>query len=415
MPKPMRLARISLKCFPRADRMKTNFLLDGFFYSSGKKIEAMSSIGITSQFEVITDSENFLSLEQDWEMLWNAANAKPFLQFHYCLHTLREVALPAGGSLHCIIGRKEGRLIFVWPLVRYREYLWTALRPLAPDPSEPADLLLADGEDPEATITAAWRVLLASCGSDVISLPMVRTDSVLYRLGWREKCVSHGARRMIKVAPLSRYESWAQYRGELAPAFRKEQDYHQRRLSRAGKVEIAIATLAEADSAAYVRTMFDWKSQWAIRMGVEGDFFKEPYQNFVRKILADPALEPVLKLFVLSLDGKAIAMNLVAISAATVIGMQAAFDPAYAKLSPGSLLIEHVMKWAFDNGRDVDLGPGEGKYKSVWSGDSGYVCMDLRIAVSVWGRAVLRARAFRGQWARLLVRMGAAQSWVAER
>ncbi|WP_178392123.1 GNAT family N-acetyltransferase [Burkholderia sp. SRS-W-2-2016] len=394
--------------------MKTNFLLGGLFYSSGKKIRA-TSIRTTSQFEVITESENFLSLEQDWETLWNAADATPFLQFRYCLHALREVAIPAGGTLHCIVGRKEGRLIFVWPLVRYREYLWTSLRPLAPDPSEQADLLVADGEDPDATISAAWRVLLASCGSDLISLPMVRTDSILYRLGSREKCVSHGERRMIRVAPLSRHESWKEYRGGLAPAFRKEQDYHQRRLSRAGKAEIAIAKLADDDSATHVRTMFEWKSQWADRMGVEGDFFKEPYQNFVRKISADRALESVLKLFVLSLDGKAIAMNLVAISARMVIGMQAAFDPAHAKLSPGSLLIEHVMKWAFENGWDVDLGPGEGKYKSVWSGDSGYSCVDLRIAVSVWGRAILRARAFQGQWERMRVRMGAAQSCVAER
>ncbi|MFL9962866.1 GNAT family N-acetyltransferase [Paraburkholderia sediminicola] len=386
--------------------MKSNSLLAGLSFSSGQRMMATPSTQAIAQFEVVTDVETFVSLQQEWDELWRAAKGTPFQLFRYCLHALREVAIPTGATLHCIIGRKDGRMVFGWPLIRNRECLWTTLRPLAPDTSEPY-LLVANGEDPESLVSAAWRVLLSSCGSDVISLPMVRTDSALYRVGLGAKRLSRGERRVVRVVPLLRCKTWAEFRGGLADSVRKEQDYLQRRLVKAGKVSMFISDLADPVSATYVRTMLEWKRQWAERVGVEGDFFKEPYQNFLRKISTDPSFKRALHLFILSLDGKAIAVNLVAISERSVIGMQAAFDPAHAKYSPGSLLLEHVMKWAFENQRDFDLGPGDSKYKSNWAGGSGYTCTDLRIAVSLWGQTDLAARALQRQCEKLRLRIAA--------
>lgn len=376
--------------------MKFASYLPDKFYSAGQSV-ATPSTRTASQFEVVSDLESFISLRPEWEELWRDAKGTPFQQFHYCLHAFCEVAKPMGASIHCIIGRKAGRIVFVWPLVRYRESVWNTVRPLAPDTSESADLLVATEEDPQALVSAAWRVLLSSCGSDVISLPMVRTDSPLYRLASRQRWVARGEPRLLRVAPMLRYPTWDQYRGALAAAFTKEQDYYQRRLQRAGKPEIFTADAADPLAAECVRKMLEWKRQWAERVGVGGNFFKEPYQNFVRKISADPALAHVIRVFVLALDGKPIAVNLVAVSERVVIGMQAAFDPAHAKLSPGLLLLEHVMKWALENRRDVELGPGDGKHKSNWADESGYTCVDFRIAVSHWGRTALAARALQGR------------------
>jgi CelD/BcsL family acetyltransferase involved in cellulose biosynthesis len=330
------------------------------------------------QFEVVTDIERFTSLQQEWDELWHAAKASPFQLFHYCLHALREVAIPTGASLHCLIGRKDGRIVFAWPLIRCRDYLWRTLRPLAPDRSEPSDVLVVHNEDKEALLAAGWRALVASCSSDVIALPMVRADSPLYRFASGSKGLSRGEPRMIGMARLLRYRNWADYRGTLAESFRKEQDYHQRRLLRAGEAALLISDLGDPHSAAYVQTMLDWKRQWSERVGSEGDFFKDPYQNFFRKISADPSFGQSFRLFVLTLDGEAIAVSLVALSEHTVIGMQAAYDPAHSKCSPGSLLLEHILKWAFENRRDVDFGSGDSKYKSNWTGGLGYACTDCR-------------------------------------
>ena len=64
----------------------------------------------TAQFEIVTDIDAFASLQQEWETLWQSAKGTPFQLFRYCLHALREVAIPTGASLHCIVGRKDGRM-----------------------------------------------------------------------------------------------------------------------------------------------------------------------------------------------------------------------------------------------------------------------------------------------------------------
>jgi CelD/BcsL family acetyltransferase involved in cellulose biosynthesis len=356
------------------------------------------------QFEVVTDIEVFLSLQQEWEELWQAAQGTPFQLFRYCLHVLREVAIPTGASLCCIVGRKGGRMIFAWPLIRYREYLWMTVRPLAPDTSEPSDVLVAAGEDADSLVSAGWSVLVSSGGIDIINLPMVRQDSALHRFLLRPKRLSRGERRVIGVARLMQYRTWAEYRGTLADSFRKRQDYDRRRLLKAGDTKFFSAP-DNPSGAAYVQTMLAWKNQWAARVGAVGDFFKEPYQNFLRKIAADPSFGQSFRVFVLTLNGEAIAVNLVAISTGVVVGMQTAYDPAYAKYTPGSLLLEYVLEWAFENRRNLDFGSGDSKYKSNWTGGLGYMCTDFRIGVSRWGRTAFAARALQRHYESLPLRI----------
>ena len=367
----------------------------------------MQSTQTIAQFEVVTEVERFLALQREWDELWVAARGTPFELFRYCQHALHEVAIPSGARLHCIIGRKDGRMVFAWPLIRSRDYLWMTMRPLAPDRSEPSDMLVMYGEDREALISAGWRALLASCGGDIIHLPRVRKDSALHRYAFQSKWLSRAEPHAIGMARLQQYRSWADYRNTLAESVRKEQDYHQRRLQRAGEATVFIADLDDSRSAGYVQTLLEWKREWSERVGAGGEFFKEPYQNFLRKLSADSSFGHSFRLFVLTLNGKAIAVSLVAMANHMVIGMQAAYDPAHAKCSPGALLLEHILKWAFENQCDVDFGSGESKYKSNWTGGRGYTCVDFRIAVSRWGQTAFAARALQRQYEGLRLRLAA--------
>jgi CelD/BcsL family acetyltransferase involved in cellulose biosynthesis len=343
------------------------------------------------EFAVVNDLETFLLLQNEWENLWHAVRGNPFQSFLYCLHALREVAIPARANPHCIVGRKADRIVFVWPLIRYREYFWHTVRPLTHDVPEPSHLLVAHGEDAESLIQAAWRTLLSSSSSDVVNLPMLRTDSALYRFVLQSRWLSQGEWRVVGNAPLLQFGTWAHFRANLAESFRKRLDYDQRRLHRAGEASIFIPELNDPRSLACVDTMLEWKREWSARAGVTGDFFKTSYQKFLREILTDPSLNQYFRLFVLSLNGKPIAMNLIALAERAVIGMQSAYDPTQAKWSPGSVLQEYVLKWAFENRRDLDFGPGDSKYKLNWTGGLGYTCADIRIATSHWGRSAFAA------------------------
>ena len=83
------------------------------------------------------------------------------------------------------------------------------------------------------------------------------------------------------------------------------------------------------------------------------------------------------------------------------------YDAAYAKCSPGSLLLEHIIQWALEHRRDVDFGYGDAKYKAVWTGGQGYACTDFRIAVTRWGRLAFAVSALRRKYESFRHRIGA--------
>ena len=375
--------------------------------SFGKCAAEMPLTRPNVQFEIVTDVEDFAALQQEWSELWRRVGGSPFQSFRCCFHALHEAAIPKGESLYCIVGRRTGRMVLAWPLIRYREYIWTTLRPLVPDAPEQTDVLVENGDDTQSLVSAAWHTLLSSCASDIVSLPCVRTESILHRCALGARWLAHAHPHTVVQARLQRYSDWIQYRRTLPEAFRKEQDYHRRRLVKAGKVAAFVSRLDEAASATYVNAMFAWKQQWAARTAAKGNFFEKTYQNFLLKILTDPCCIDFFRLFVLSLNGAAIAINLVAITDHAVIGMQAAYDPAYAKCSPGSLLLEHIMQWAFDNKRDVDFGSGDARYKALWTGGQGYACTDFRIAVTRWGRLAFAVSALRRKYESFRHRIGA--------
>jgi CelD/BcsL family acetyltransferase involved in cellulose biosynthesis len=95
----------------------------------------------------------------------------------------------------------------------------------------------------------------------------------------------------------------------------------------------------------------------------------------------------VFHLFVLTLQGKPLAANVVAVGATRAYLLTTTYDLKQANLSPGTVLVDDCVKWAFDRGLDFDFGPGEQQYKSSWSGGNSYVTSSCLVLPTWWGRA----------------------------
>jgi CelD/BcsL family acetyltransferase involved in cellulose biosynthesis len=337
------------------------------------------------RFEIVAAIEKFQLLQQDWDDLWKRADGSYPQTFEYCLHTLKEMALPTAARLHCVVGWKNDRLVVVWPLLKYREFLWRAVRPLTPDGSVRSDVLVEPGADARDLVEAAWHMLLKTCRSDLLSLPQVRVDSDLHLQVSRAKWMPRAVLVEIAIARTRNYGDWNAYRESLSSRSRKELDYCRRRLSKQGAVTMFIANFKDPGSIAHIDSLFAWKQQWADRTAKKGIFFSPHYRDFMIRLMMDSHSSERFLLFVLALDGQPIAVNLVAVENASVYGMQAAFDEAYAKFTPGALLLEYAVRWAFDHRRDFDFGAGGGKYKMFWAGGSSYESTDFRIPMSRWG------------------------------
>ncbi|WP_174426795.1 GNAT family N-acetyltransferase [Cupriavidus basilensis] len=84
------------------------------------------------------------------------------------------------------------------------------------------------------------------------------------------------------------------------------------------------------------------------------------------------------------------------------------YDAAYARLSPGTVLIDACVNWAFDNHLDFDFGAGGQSYKQFWSKGVAYATESLHLAHTQWGLAGYRLSQG-ALWARERV------AWLRER
>ncbi|SAK75848.1 hypothetical protein AWB79_04517 [Caballeronia hypogeia] len=339
-----------------------------------------------TRFETISTINRFESLRGEWEDLWTRAGGGFSQEFDFCLRTLRDLVLPEGGQLCCIVAWKGERLALVWPLIRYREMLWRAIRPLAPDGSVFTSILAEEGPEYGELVGSAWRMLRAQGGSDLLNLPHVRAGSLLFDHVSKSGTVERAEESEIAVLRSRLRGDWAAFRQSLPAKPRKELDTCKRRLDREGTVSMYIADLRDPASTSLIDDFFLWKQQWAERAGKSGSLFTPRFRSFFISLLRDSAEGGSFRLFVLALNDKPIAVNLIAVEKRTVHGVQAAFDDAYGKFTPGAVLLEYVVKWAFESGRDFDFGAGGGKYKTVWAQGSCYSRTDFRIAMSQWGR-----------------------------
>ncbi|SAK75877.1 hypothetical protein AWB79_04523 [Caballeronia hypogeia] len=339
-----------------------------------------------TRFETISTIERFGSLREEWERLWVRVGGGFGQDFEFCLHALRDIAIPEGAQLHCIVAWKGNRLVLVWPLVRYRELFWRAIRPLAPDGSVCTNVLAEEGPEYRELVDSAWRMLSEQGGFDLLTLPRVRTGSLLFDHVSRCSTVERAEASEIAIVRSRLRGDWDSFRQSLPAKQRKELDTWKRRLDREGKVSMYVADLRDSASTSLIDDLFLWKQQWAEKTGKKGTFFSPNFHSFLVGLLKDTAASGRFPLFVLAMNGRPIAVNLVAVEARTVHGVQAAFDVEYGKFTPGAVLLEYVLKWAFESGRDFDFGAGGGKYKAVWAQDSSYSSTDFRISTSQWGR-----------------------------
>ncbi len=75
-------------------------------------------------------------------------------------------------------------------------------------------------------------------------------------------------------------------------------------------------------------------------------------------------------------------------------GFVTVYDAAYAKWSPGSLLLAECLEWCFDNGLSYDFRIGEEDYRRLWATGARPVTTHA-VALSRRGVLVLALRAGR--------------------
>ena len=110
---------------------------------------------------------------------------------------------------------------------------------------------------------------------------------------------------------------------------------------------------------------------------------RRDYRDFLVALAEASDGKTGLMLFTLKVEGVPIAADLVTVDGTRVEALMGAYDPAWSVYSPGQLITEHCLAWAFERDLDYDMRIGEADYKKGWAPrscatDTWYVATNLR-------------------------------------
>src|SRR5262249_31241053 len=134
------------------------------------------------ELALIAERAQFDGLEAEWNALFDRAGRPQnvFQQFGWLWHWANHYADREVG-LSIVIGRRNGRLVLVWPLVMTRIAGLKKLSWMGEPVSQYGDVLADSEENAIDLLHSSW-AYIQSLGADIISLRRIRSDGAVSRL-----------------------------------------------------------------------------------------------------------------------------------------------------------------------------------------------------------------------------------------
>jgi CelD/BcsL family acetyltransferase involved in cellulose biosynthesis len=205
-----------------------------------------------------------------------------------------------------------------------------------------ADLMVAPGEDPATAARLADRI--RSSGGDFADLFGMPGNSRL------ATALPTGSLNLLErlEAPVLDLRS---QRTRLSSKAHRERRRRRRHLEELGAVEISIAQDDEALRASLEEAFRIHALRWRGRRDPTG-FGTSVGRAFHRAAMRRLAVEDVPRLVTLRLDGQPVAFSLHLLLQRTVYGVAMAFDPAFARYSPGTETLLRSLESAAAEGAE---------------------------------------------------------------
>lgn len=320
------------------------------------------------QIEIVPHERGLSGLKSEWDALY-AAQASPHLSdsFDWAWLSWNAVASGRGRRPYCVVVRRAGRAVAIWPLVITPGPLLNVASPMNSETSEYCPCLLDPGEPPAALWTALRRELRTRRDADALRLPHVRRDTALHAA---ISGVPEARATVVQPAPLVRAQDFPtseDYQAWLAGDARASLRRRRRRLGETGRVDFQVITCPRERLDA-----LDWvlarKSAWLQRRGLANErLLSRRNTAFLEATLDHEWSSGGRAVFALKLDGALIAAEVASVDGSRVESFTSSFDPAFERYSPGALLTQEVIRWALDRRLDYDFRAGAEPYKFKWS------------------------------------------------
>ena len=306
----------------------------------------VADTGADCVFEIVSDREAFNALASEWNELLSRAGRGPqvFQGFdwnrHWCNHYLR----PRGQRrrrLAILTGRRQGRLVMVWPLVTTRVAGLLQLGWMGDPVSQYGDILAEKSADLLELQRTAWAHLIAAIKPDLVYLARVREDATIAPL-----IAELGGLVTQRRAALFAHREDA----EKATLSRNRRRNTAKSLAKLGEVRF-VEEHGNAAAAITGAIAIDWKRGQLLKRGVVSPAVADPrFAAFFADVLADPQMSSACRAVAFECDGTPAAASILVTHKDYIAGHVAAFNPAFEKASVGMLMLEGIMANAFGKG-----------------------------------------------------------------
>lgn len=330
------------------------------------------SVASRLDLKLITERREFDALESEWNDLFERATRSihVFQSFNFCWHWanhyLAQKSEKSGPRLTILTGRRNGRLIMIWPLVSERTHGITQTYWMGEPVSQYGDALIDAEADAGDVLRAGLEFLRKNLSSDVLRLRRVRADANIAPL-----MSDIGAQIADKqVAPymdLASAKDFATFEERYSAKMRRNRRRLIRRLEEKGPVEFLRLHGGEeaGELAAHAIAV---KSIWLKDRGLVSNALNDERTVRVFKDLAagtDKKVPCVVS--ILKTCGESAAFEISFTCKGRLVVHVMAFELEYEKAGVGVLLLEQNLKAGYAEKLDVYdmMAPGDA-YKLDW-------------------------------------------------
>lgn len=346
------------------------------------------------EIELVTDRSAFDALEVEWNALFERAgrSAQVFQSFNWNWHWANTYLDGAPGGikglkLSIVAGRRDGKLVMVWPLVSERVRGITQIFWMGEPVSQYGDVLIDNIPDALECLRAGWQFLKAHARGDVVRLRRVRADAIIAPL-LNEIGALASNKQVAPFLDLTSATDFAAYEQRYSSRSRRNRRRLARRLEETHGVKFGVKFeryKGGAEAAALAVHALDLKTLWLKDRGLVSHAIADPrMRRFFSDAVADPARSTNSVVAALFCDGEPAALEVSFTCKGRLAMHVIVFNLAYEKTGAGVLLLEQGIRDGYADGLTTFdmLAPGD-NYKLDWS--------DASVEVQDWSRPLTLA------------------------
>ena len=328
----------------------------------------------SAKWTLVEDEYRLEQLSEEWTALEGEHGGDlQFFQSHpWVREWWRRLGVEGGYTLHILIGREQGRLVMVWPLVLRRRGALRILEPPGGLMSAFHDVLISASIDAKQWLDEAWTELKARGGFDVLRMNLVhehaRVLDLMRRIGGQP------VREMASPYLIGRgdtnYRSFDEYFEGLSRLTRKGHRKTMRRLAELGTVRITTNDPALPLERA-VPLVLDYKRAWLDRNGLAGrDIATEGGRDFLLRFCRAAEDHPQIRTWttVLWIDDHPAALGICFDYRGRIIDYVGGFDQDLDRYGIGRAQLVASIEGAFERGFEVyDFTTPSTEFKARWA------------------------------------------------